>query len=68
MTILGDFTKGFVIVWCVAFIFLIIEFLLIGQTALAGFMTLGFMVPFLIVIYGYIKNNRDKKTLSNNSE
>jgi hypothetical protein len=68
MTIIGNFAKGFIIVWCVAFIFLIIEFLAIGQTALAGFMNLGFLVPFSIVMYGYIKNNRDNKTLSNNSE
>ena len=68
MTIIGNFAKGFIIVWCVAFIFLIIEFLAIGQAALAGFMNLGFLVPFSIVMYGYIKNNRDNKTLSNNSE
>ena len=68
MTIIGNFAKGFIIVWCVAFIFLIIEFLIIGQTALAGFMSLGFLVPFSIVVHGYIKNNRDRKTLSNSSE
>ena len=68
MTIIGNFAKGFIIVWCVAFIFLIIEFLAIGQAALAGFMNLGFLVPFSIVMYGYMKNNRDEKTLSNNSE
>jgi hypothetical protein len=67
MTIIGDFAKGFIIVWCVAFIFLIIEFMIMGQTALAGFMTLGFLVPLSIVMYGYI-NNRDKKTSSNDSE
>jgi hypothetical protein len=68
MTIIGDFAKGFIIVWCVAFIFLIIEFIIIGQTFLAGFMNLGFLVPLSIVIYGHIKDNRDKKTLSKNSE
>ena len=68
MTIIGVFVKGFIIVWCVALIFLIIEFIMIGQTALAGFMNLGFLVPLSIVIYGYIKDNRDKKTLSKNSE
>ena len=68
MTIIGNFAKGFIIVWCVAFIFLIIEFLAIGQAALAGFMNLGFLMPFSIVMYGYMKNNRDEKTLSNNSE
>jgi hypothetical protein len=68
MTILGDFAKGFLISLCVAFLFLILEFLIMDQTALAGFMTLGFIVTFSIVIYSYLKNNGDKKTLSNNSE
>ena len=68
MTIIGSFAKGFIIVWCAALIFLIIEFLIIGQTALAEFINLGFLLPFSIVMYGYIKNNRDKKTLSNSSE
>jgi hypothetical protein len=67
MAIIGDFARGFIIVWCAAFTFLIIEFLIMDQPALAGFMILGFLVPFSIVIYGYIKNTRDKKTLSNNS-
>jgi hypothetical protein len=58
MAITGDFAKGFLIVWCVSFLFLIIEFLIMGQTALAGFMIFGFMIPFLIVIYGYIKKYR----------
>lgn len=68
MTIIGDFAKGFVIVWCIAFLFLTIEFLIMGQTALVAFMILGFIIPFSIVIYGYIKTNRDKKTSLNNSE
>jgi hypothetical protein len=61
MTTTGDFAKGFVIVWCVAFLFLMIEFLIMGQTALAGFMVLGFMIPLSIVIYGYAENKRNKK-------
>jgi hypothetical protein len=68
MTIIGDFAKGFIIVWCVTFIILIIEFIIVGQTALAGFMNLGFLVALSIVIYGYIKDDRDKKTMSKNSE
>jgi len=67
MTITGDFAKAFVIVLCVSFLFLMIEFLIMGQTALAALMMFGFMVPFSILIYDYIKNNRGKKTLPNNS-
>lgn len=65
MTISGDFAKGFLIVWCVAFLFLIIELLIIGQVALAGLMTLGFIFPFSMVLYDHIK--RDKKPLADNS-
>lgn len=68
MTISGDFAKGFLIVWCVAFLFLIIEFLIMGQTALAGLMILGFIFPFSIVLYDYRKKHRDKKPLADNSK
>ena len=68
MTSIGNFAKGFIIVWCVAFIFLITEFLIIGQTVLAGFMNLGFLVPLSIGTHDYIKNSKDKKTLSISSE
>jgi hypothetical protein len=61
MTITGGFVKGFIIVWCLAFLFLIAEFLIMGETALAGFMVLGFIVPLSIVVYDYAKNNRNKK-------
>jgi hypothetical protein len=61
MTITGGFVKGFVVVWCLAFLFLIAEFLIMDQTALAGFMVLGFIIPLSIVVYNYAKNNRNKK-------
>jgi preprotein translocase subunit SecF len=62
MTITGDFAEAFMVVLCVSYLFLVIEFLIIEETALAVFMILGFMIPLSILIYDYIKNNRDKKT------
>jgi hypothetical protein len=61
VTITGDFAKGFVIVGCIAFLVLMIEFLIIGQTALAMLMLVGFMIPLSVFIYGYVKDRRDIK-------
>jgi hypothetical protein len=59
MTTTGDFVKGFLIVWCVAFLFLIIEFLIMGQATLAGFIVLGFMIPLSVLVYIYAKNKNN---------
>ena len=67
MTITGDFANGFLIVCCVSYLVLITEFLIMGQPALTGLMICGFMITISIIIYSYIKNNRDKKTSSINS-
>jgi hypothetical protein len=61
VTITGDFAKVFVIVGCIAFLVLMIEFLIIGQTALAMLMLVGFMIPLSVFIYGYVKDRRDIK-------
>jgi hypothetical protein len=67
MTVIGDFTKAFAMVLCVSFLFLIIEFLIMGENASALFMIVDFIIPFLILINDYIKSDRDKKTSPNNS-
>ena len=55
-------------VLCVSFLFLTIEFLIMGENALALFMIVGFIIPFSILINDYIKSDRDeKKTTQNNS-
>jgi hypothetical protein len=67
MTVLSAFTKAFAVVLCVSFLFLIIEFLIMGETALALFMIVAFIITFSILINDYIKSDRDKKTSPNNS-
>jgi hypothetical protein len=67
MTVIGDFTKAFAMVLCVSFLFLIVEFLMMGENALALFMIVDFIIPFSILINDYLKSDRDKKTSQNNS-
>jgi preprotein translocase subunit SecF len=67
MTVTGDFANGLLVVCCVSYLVLITEFLIMSQTVLAALMIFGFMITLSIVIYSYIKNNRDKKTSSINS-
>ena len=54
-------------VLCVSFLFLIVEFLMMGENALALFMIVDFIIPFSILINDYLKSDRDKKTSQNNS-
>jgi preprotein translocase subunit SecF len=67
MTITGDFVNGLLVVCCVSYLVLIVEFLIMSQAVLANLMIFGFMITLSIVIYSYIKNNRDKKTSAINS-
>jgi len=62
MTLLGDFAKGFLIMTVVAWIFLIMNFLVMGQTALALLLIIGFIPPFSMVAYEYFQNRKKKKT------
>jgi hypothetical protein len=62
MTIEGNLTKGILVVFCISFLFLVIEFLIIEQAVLAGFMLVGFMVSISITLYGYAKDKRGKKS------
>ena len=64
MTLLGDFAKGFLMMTVVAWIFLIMNFLVMGQTALALLLIIGFIQPFSIVAYEYFQNRKKKKTPS----
>ena len=62
MTIEGNLTKGILVVFCISFLFLVIEFLIIEQAVLAGFMLVGFMVSISITLCGYAKDKRGKKS------
>ena len=55
MAKLGAFAKGLLIVFCVSYLLVIIEFLLIGNTALALLMLAGFLSVFFVVVFEYAK-------------
>jgi hypothetical protein len=61
MTTLDDVAKGILIFCCGYFLLIAIGQAMSGQTAIAIFMALGFIIPFSIVINGYIKEKRNKK-------
>jgi len=61
MGLLGDFTKSFVIMIGALWIFIIIEFIAIGQIAIALFLLLTLMIPLSMITFEYWKN-RKKKT------
>ncbi|MGD0646317.1 MAG: hypothetical protein ABSA75_15605 [Candidatus Bathyarchaeia archaeon] len=60
MSTTGDVAKGILIFCCAYFFLIMIGQALSGQTALAEFMLVGFMIPLSIVIYGYVKDKRSK--------
>jgi len=55
MAKLGAFAKGLLIVFCVSYFLVIIEFLFIGNTALALLMLAGFLTVFFVVVFEYAK-------------
>jgi hypothetical protein len=62
MTLLGDFAKGFLIVTVAAWIFLIINFSVMGQTAVALLLIIGFIPPLTMITYEYHQNRKKNKT------
>jgi len=62
MTLLGDFAKGFVIMTVVFWIFLIIEFVVMGQIGLALLLIIGFIPPISMIAFEYLKNRKKEKT------
>jgi uncharacterized ion transporter superfamily protein YfcC len=62
MGLLGDFVKGFLIMVGAYWIYLIINFIVIGQTGLALLFTIGLMPPLSMITYEYLKNRKKEKT------
>ena len=62
MTLLGDFAKGFLILTVVIWIFAIVGAFITGYTGLALLLTVGFIVPFSMIVYEYLKNRKKEKT------
>ncbi len=62
MGLLGDFTKGFVIMIAVFWGFLIIEFIYMKLYAFAVLFLLTLMIPLSMIALDYLKNRKEKKT------
>jgi hypothetical protein len=67
MTTTGDVAKGILIFCCGYYLFLTITQAMMGQTALAVLLLIGFMLPLSILVYGYVKGKRNKENSPNNS-
>ncbi len=67
MTTTGDVAKGILIFCCGYFVLIMIVQATTGQTVLAMFMLVGFMIPLSIVIYGYVKDKRATQNSGNES-
>ena len=66
MTTTGDVAKAILIFCCGYYIFLTITQAIMGQTALAVLLLIGFMFPLSILIYSHIKDKQNKKKSPNN--
>ena len=64
MGLIENFAKGFLICTCVVWIFVIVEFFVIGQPFLAILMIIAFIVPASMILYGYLKTRRTSKAKS----
>ena len=62
MGLLGDFAKGFVIMTVVFWIFLIIEFIIMKQTAIAMLFLISLIIPLSMIGYEYLKNRKKERT------
>jgi membrane protein implicated in regulation of membrane protease activity len=52
----GDVAKGFLIFFCGYFLVAAVGQAVLGQTAVAVFMFIGFSIPLLIVVGDYLKD------------
>jgi len=62
MGLLGDFTKGFVIYTVVLWAFAIINFILMGQLAIALLLVIVLMIPLSMIAHEYLKNRKKQRT------
>lgn len=51
MGLIGDFAKAILILTAAFWLFLIVEFTLMGQMALALFLLLAFLIPLSMILY-----------------
>jgi len=62
MGLLGDFARGFVIYTVVLWVFLIIEFIVMGQMAIAMLLLFVLIIPLSMIAHEYLKNRKKKRT------
>lgn len=62
MGLLGDFSKGFVIMMVVFWFFLIIEFVYMKQIVLAILFLIGLIIPLSMIAFEYLKNRKKERT------
>jgi hypothetical protein len=58
MGLVGDFAKGFLILTVAFWIFLMVEFAVMGQLAIALLLFLAFLIPIGIIAYWYWKDRK----------
>jgi len=61
MGILGDFAKGFVIMTAALWVFLIIEFIIIKQIAIALLFLITLIIPLSMIAFEYLKNRKKER-------
>ena len=62
MGLLGDTSRGIIILTVVVGVFLIFEFIEMNQTALAILILIGLIIPISIVAFEYWKDRKKKRT------
>lgn len=60
MGLVGDIAKAILIVTVVYWLYLIIEFAVMGQHALALFLFIGLLIPSFIILYEYRKRKKNE--------
>jgi hypothetical protein len=61
MGILGDFAIGFVMMTVVFWVFLIIEFIIIKQIAIALLFLITLIIPLSVIAFEYLKNRKKER-------
>lgn len=61
MGLTGDIAKGFLIVTVAYWIFLIVEFIAMGQNGMALLLFAALLIPLFIITHGYWKDRKVKK-------
>lgn len=61
--LLGDFTKGFVIMVGALWVFIIIEFIIIKQIVVALLLLFVLTIPLSMIAYEYLRKSEERENL-----